>query len=369
MARLPSLVRPVRRRVRQMLRGFLLLIERPREFLSALMLIARYAYNVQIKRRLLVVVCRPGGVGDLVCLLGSLRGLRARYPNSWLVLICPLGCSALAAASGLCDVASDAHSIFHRFVKSECPPSRYYYPRLPDECTPPRPRRLHLAEEFAAILQVHVDFSSVSFTVPAKTGRRVAQSLRKINPLQLPLIVMHAGPAWPVREWPLGRWAELSEKIGSRTSAIIIQIGTDLEAGRQLIRRLRIPHTVDWVNKLDLVELVALLELANVFVGIDSGPAHIAGTIGVPSIGLFGPTVAPLFLHPQASTKVITGSSKCIGCHHSLTGPIHWRIGCPNDIACMEEITAEQVLGAVLECLVEADTRSKRHKGRRTCVV
>jgi ADP-heptose:LPS heptosyltransferase len=362
MAGFPSLVKQLREHVRQMSRGFLLLVERPHEFLSALNLIVRYAHNVQIKRRPLVVVSRPGGIGDLVCLLRSLRGLRARHPNSWLVLICPPGCSPLAASSRLCDVASDAHSIFHRFVKSECPPSRYYYPRLPDECTPPRPRRLHLVEEFASILRVRADFSSVGFTVPRNTGRRVAQSLHKINPLQLPLIVIHAGPAWPVREWPLGRWAELSEKIGSRTLAVIIQIGTDLEAGRQLMRPLPIPHAVNWVNKLDLLELVALLELANVFVGIDSGPLHIATTIGVPSIGLFGPTLAPLLLHPRANTQVISGSLKCIGCHHSLAGPIHWRTGCPNNIACMEEITTEQVLHAVLECLVDFDSRSK-HRG------
>jgi ADP-heptose:LPS heptosyltransferase len=355
----PLLVRPLCKRVRQMLRGFLLLVERPREFLSALMLIARYAYSVQIRRRPLVVVSRPGGIGDLVCLLGSLRGLRARHPNSWLVLICPPGCSPLAASSRLCDVASDAHSIFHRFVKLECPPSRCYYPRLPDECTPPRPRRLHLAEEFASILQVRVDFSSVSFTVPRNTGRRIAQSLHNINPLQLPLIVMHAGPAWPVREWPIGRWAELSEKIGIHTSAVIIQIGTDLEAGRQLTRPLRIPHAVNWVNKLGLVELVALLESANVYVGIDSGPLHIATTIGVPSIGLFGPTLAPLFLHPRASTKVIAGSSKCIGCHHSPAGPIHWRTSCPNNIVCMEEITTDQVLDAVLKCLEPIEVRQQ----------
>jgi ADP-heptose:LPS heptosyltransferase len=298
-----------------------------------------------------VVVSRPGGIGDLVCLLGSLRGLRARYSNSWLVLICPPRCSPLAASSGLCDVASDAHSIFHRFVKLECPPSRYYYPRLPDEHTPPRPRRLHLAEEFASILEARVDFSSVGFTIPRNTKRRIVQRLHKINPVQLPLIVMHAGPAWPVREWPIERWAELSERIGSRTSAIIIQIGTDREVGRQLIRPLRIPRAVNWVNKLDLVELVALLESANVYVGIDSGPLHIAAAIGVPSIGLFGPTLAPLFLHPRASTKVITGSSKCIGCHHSPTGPIHWCTGCPNNIVCMEEITTDQVLDAVLKCL------------------
>jgi hypothetical protein len=61
MAGFPSLVRPLRKPVRQMLRGILLLVERPREFLSALMLIARYAYNVKVRGRPLVAVSRPGG--------------------------------------------------------------------------------------------------------------------------------------------------------------------------------------------------------------------------------------------------------------------------------------------------------------------
>jgi ADP-heptose:LPS heptosyltransferase len=337
--------------MRKFLRGLALLRERPRALPANLALVARYLWNVKIRRRKPLVVVRSGGMGDFVSLLASLRSLRTRHANSWLVLICPPGCSPLAAASGLCDIASETQSIFHKFVKTACPQSHYYYMRLPDERSPPQSRQLHLAEEFASALQVSVDFSSVHFTVPLKTERRIARSLKRLNPQRRPIIVMHAGPAWPVREWPIEHWAELSEKIGLMTSAIIIQIGNDWEAGRQLVRPLRIPHTIDWVNKLGLVELVALLELTNVYVGIDSGPLHVATAVGVPSIGLFGPTDAHLLLYPRARTTIIGGAVTCLGCHHSSTGPLHWRTGCPNDIACMHDIRSDQVLDAVRENL------------------
>jgi ADP-heptose:LPS heptosyltransferase len=339
------------KRLRQAFRAVTLLLRRPAELDSTVRLAARYLWNVELRRRQLLVVERSGGMGDLVCLLASLRGIKTRHPDAWLVLICPPGCWQLAAVSGLCDAASDTKSIFHQFVVKACAPCRYYRPQLPDDDSPPEPRRLHLAEEFAVALRVNVDFSSVSFSPTSSARRRVVARLRKVNPHQRPIVVMHAGPAWPVREWPIDCWAELSDKLGLTESVTVIQIGTDLEAGRGMIRPLRIPRTVNWVNTLDLVELVALFELTDVYIGIDSGPLHVAAAIGVPSVGLFGPTLARLILRPQAKITIITGSSNCIGCHHSPTGPLHWHTGCPNNIICMQEITPEQVRSAVSECL------------------
>jgi ADP-heptose:LPS heptosyltransferase len=37
-------------------------------------------------------------------------------------------------------------------------------------------------------------------------------------------------------------------------------------------------------------ELVAVLRRASLVVGNDTGPLHVAAAVGVPSIGLFGPT-------------------------------------------------------------------------------
>jgi ADP-heptose:LPS heptosyltransferase len=175
--------------------------------------------------------------------------------------------------------------------------------------------------------------------------------LQAINPDRRPIVVLHLTSAWPVREWPIERWAELASKVTATIPAIIIQIGTDFAAYNRLFKARRISNAVDWVNKLSLLDLVALMEQANVFVGIDSGPLHIATAIGLRSVALFGPTDARLIIHPRAETTVLTAEMGCIGCHHAVTGPLHWRTGCPNDIACMRAISSDLAAAAVKSAL------------------
>src|SRR4051794_14232522 len=103
-------------------RGLRNILRHPRN----LLLVTQYIWNVRIKRKPLVVLERSGGMGDLVCLLASIPGLRTRHPNSWLVLIAPPGCSQLAVSSSLCDAVSDTGTVFHRFIRGRCSTSRYY---------------------------------------------------------------------------------------------------------------------------------------------------------------------------------------------------------------------------------------------------
>jgi ADP-heptose:LPS heptosyltransferase len=177
----------------------------------------------------------------------------------------------------------------------------------------------------------------------------MARRLRKINPAGHPVVVLHPGPTWPVREWPSQRWRELAELISGSTSAIMIKIGTDLDSMGRVRPLGSIPNAIDWMNQLDVSETAALLELASVFVGIDSGPLHIAGILGVPAVGLFAPISGHLRLHPGARTTIVSSSVHCLGCHHLPTGQLHWKTGCPYDIVCMREIAAEDVFEILLQ--------------------
>jgi ADP-heptose:LPS heptosyltransferase len=188
--------------------------------------------------------------------------------------------------------------------------------------------------------------------------------LCRINPEGRPIVVLHLTPAWPVREWPVERWEELARKVIATTSAIVIQIGTNFNAYETLFKARRIRNAVDWVNKLSVLDVIALMEQAKVFVGIDSGPLHIATAIGIRSVALFGPTDARLRVHPRAETTIVTGRVSCLGCHHARTGPLHWRTGCPNDIACMRAISSDVVAAAVKSALEgpESDLKISRAK-------
>ena len=327
--------------------------------ISDLPLWTQYFVNVGLKGRTLVVLERWGGIGDLICLLASVRGLRARHPASWFVLITPYGCAQLGLATRLCDAVTETQTSFHRFIRKVCGSERYYVPLLPDERTPPRSRsRIHLADEFAQVLGTSADLESVALRTPARVRGRIIKRLHDVNPEGRPIIVVHSGPTWPVKEWPIERWSELMGKIAANGS-VIIRVGTDFDPAGRYVSQEPVPNTINWIGRLALLDLVALLEQASIFVGVDSGPLHIATALGVPSVGLFGPTDGRLHVHPRARAVIVSGTSSCLGCHYGVTGPGHWKTGCANDIVCMREITVDQVLSAVFRVLNRTATRAR----------
>jgi ADP-heptose:LPS heptosyltransferase len=318
-----------------------------------------YFVHVGLKGKTPVVLERSGGIGDLICVLACVPGLKVRHPNSWFALITPRGCVELVKASQLCDAAVETKTRFHRFLRDVCPPRCYYVPLLPDERIPPQSQsRLHLAEEFAQVLGTPVDLNAIKFKVPERVRSDIINRLRTVNPEGRPIIVIHSGPTWPVREWPIERWLELVKKVAATDDLVIINVGTDFNSDNASVPPRPISNTINWVNVLDLIDLVALLEQANVFIGIDSGPLHIATIVGVPSIGLFGPTEGRLRAHPRVPVAIITSTAGCLGCHHRSTGVRHWRTGCPNDIVCMREIATDQVLSAARRALNGTRPRS-----------
>ena len=328
---------------------------KPAEIPRNLFLCVQCIWNVKIKGKTLVVLHRWVGIGDLVCMLGSVNGLRARHPYSWVVVICPPGTSQLAISSGLCDAASDVSGFIHWFVDRAFS-QVVYHPVLPDELRRVEAQQRHLADEFAHVLGVKADSQSIRFEAPRSIKRQMARRLKAANPEGRPVIIIHPGPTWVVREWPLARWAELAETLHTMHSAIIINIGNDLDAYTQTLRPMQIHHALNWSNELRIMDTVALLEQASVFVGIDSGPLHIATAMGVPSVGLFGPTDGRLIVHPRARTIIVSGAVNCLGCHHLAAGPLHWKSGCPNSVACMQELSSDKVLSAVVKCLFSKAT-------------
>jgi ADP-heptose:LPS heptosyltransferase len=331
----------------------------------------QFGWNIGIKRKELLVIDRTQGLGDFLCMMWSVSAVRAKYANAWTVLVCPPDCRQLATYAGMCDVASNAGNPFNRFIRAVCSPELYFSPTNPDERNPPEPRlRRHLAEEAAEFLGVTCDPNSLRFIVPHAVRRRMAERISKVNPNRAFLVVVHCGPSWPVKEWPIERWTEFIQKLLAQGNVLVVQIGVDFEPYRQIIRRSRIPQTIDWVNKLDLADITALLEQTDVFVGIDSGPIHLATTVGVPTIALFGPTEGKLHLHPRARSVILSGKMPCLGCHHLSTGPAHWRTGCPNDINCMKGISADQVFKATEELLRATQclpTRLRNEKDESNC--
>ena len=172
------------------------------------------------------------------------------------------------------------------------------------------------------------------------------------------LIGINPGPNWRVKEWEPSKWQDLINRIHSEYAAVIIQFGTKGEGSSNYDD---LTGVTSLVSRLTGGELVALIAACNLIVSIDSGPVHVAGAVGTPVIGLFGPLNPDLVLTPEAPGLGLFANVPCLFCHNR-TPVIHWITGCPNDVACMKTLEVETVFQALKSMLVHS-----KNGGRSSC--
>jgi len=163
------------------------------------------------------------------------------------------------------------------------------------------------------------------------------------------LAVVHVGAGNEFRRWPEGAFAKVTAALASADSnrRIILTTGS-AQAGRaQAVRQqalgLGVPSaSVAVLCDLELGELRSLVARAAVFVGGDSGPAHVAATTTAPMVVVYGPTT-PLVWGPwrpaaHATEIVDVGGLPCRPCDQ--------RVCEPGDFRCLRSIAPEDVAAA-----------------------
>jgi len=167
------------------------------------------------------------------------------------------------------------------------------------------------------------------------------------------IVGINGGPTWRVREWEVSKWQKLINKIHSEYNAVIIQFGSNAGDASSEFDRLKGVHSV---ARLKGREGVALIAICDLIISIDSGPVHVAGTVGTPVIGLFGTTNPALRLPPDSLALGLVSDVPCLFCHHQMPHG-HWFSGCPNDIVCMKKLDDQIVFEAVKSMLKQSNKR------------
>lgn len=118
-----------------------------------------------------------------------------------------------------------------------------------------------------------VDYTEPGLDPPAYVRREVARFLqgRGVNP---PYVVIAPGGAAPWKEWPEGRFWELSAGVRKSLGMQVVMVLGPREVGRGIVA----PETAaDFVaREWRLPDVAALIGSAACFVGNDTGTAHLA---------------------------------------------------------------------------------------------
>ena len=152
--------------------------------------------------------------------------------------------------------------------------------------------------------------------------------------------------AHEAKRWPEERFADLFAHLTEVRDLPVILLGSADEApmNARVASLAAGARVFDLAGKTSLPEVLGLVSLAELFVGNDSGLAHLANAAGTPTTVVFGPT-DPDATRPwdgprpdgrPVRLRVVSQRVLCAPCRFTR---------CPLDHACMTGIPVEDVLG------------------------
>jgi heptosyltransferase-2/heptosyltransferase-3 len=164
---------------------------------------------------------------------------------------------------------------------------------------------------------------------------------REVDPGR-PLVAIHPGAGAAVKQWPLGRWAEVADRLAAERGAQIVLTGGPAERPLTAAIAARMTRNAcDAAGQTTLGQLAALYERAALVLGPDCGPLHLAVAAGAATVHLYGP-VDPTKFGPWGDPTrhaVLTTTWACAPCNR-----LDWPAEGLAQHACLQAITVEDVL-------------------------
>jgi len=150
-------------------------------------------------------------------------------------------------------------------------------------------RKVHTAEHLA---------SAMFYLGVPQTEIPRAKLIAAPSPIPAPYAVIHPFASASGKTWPAGKFIEISQRLReSGLDPIILAGPTDEPA--------QFHHYQTWRNE-PIERVKSLLAGAQLFVGNDSGPAHIAAAFGIPIVMLFGESDPVIWAPWRTESQVLT---------------------------------------------------------------
>lgn len=209
---------------------------------------------------------------------------------------------------------------------------------------PPRSGSVHNVEFNLDALRrigIPVETQSPSFFLDSESEQFASDFISSGNLTTGNFITFNIGGGWAIKRWPAEKFVQLSKLIDSAIhQPVVVLYGPSEEREAEGICRssgaIIAPQT-------SLKQMGAILKASRLLVTNDSGPMHIAASLGVPTLAIFGPT-SPRLQGPYGNISEIVRNEKldCLECN--LTK-------CPIGNLCMNELEPATVFEHLLKLI------------------
>lgn len=342
---------------------------------------------MQVNKRKKILITRLSAIGDVIHALPVAYALRKKYPNAqidWLVeakayplvklnpyldnvILLPrkewremLNNDVVRTVKSFInffkkmkkkkyDINLDLHGLFKSALSSflikpelRLGPadgrelSTFFYQAkidIPEQTLHKVERNLHLAASLGAKTE-QINYG-LKMTPVIKS--RVSRLFERENIDQnKKLVVLNPFTTWESKNWFLDRYFKLANELIKNGYYVIF---TGARSDKETIDNFISVDENSYSNlagKTDLQELTEVYNRADLYIGGDTGPTHLAAAVELTVISLMGPT-SPETHGPygEGHTVIQDNSLECIRC---------WDRKCSRKMQCMKSISVEQVL-------------------------
>ena len=329
------------------------------------------------------------GLGDTVCSLALLKGVRYLFPNAKLTVLCKMnaGRDIIESSHILVDeiIVIDIYkSIINTLKTIDYLRKQKFDLGISAAITPVKKSQLfmklcgvkqHIGFQASGTNKFDYDIHFVEANVRT-LGLKVSDELRPQLYVDTdsdksichyfdgldqsrPIIGLCIGNADPSltnrwlrtgrvfpRAWGITRMHNLLELLVKDGNQIVLIGGPqEIPLLEELTEFLRLPQVINLVGKCSIKQSIATIKRCTCSIGIDTGMQHIAGALSVPTISIFGPTnpknhgafsTCSYFVEHDMDCKYCYGTDNYIHCRHRR---------------CLTEITPQQVMDTVHQVL------------------
>lgn len=151
----------------------------------------------------------------------------------------------------------------------------------------------HVVDRYLELLgPLKVNLHQAEFKFPTDAAAQTSLAPFLGQPLlQNGFAVVNPGAGWDSRLWPVDRYGEVAKYLShaQQLPTVIVWAGDRERVWAEEIKDFSDGAAI-LAPKTSLLELGELLRRARLFVGSDTGPLHMAAAVGIPCVGIHGPT-------------------------------------------------------------------------------
>jgi heptosyltransferase I len=206
----------------------------------------------------------------------------------------------------------------------------------------PQNEREHRIDKNLSLLKgigFNAEFQNPELPVSKLDHEYISKFIDENNKCPIPLIIVNpcTSEYGSYKRWSTLNYARLADMILEKYDVKVVFIWgpNELEIVNEIISQMKQKASVSC--KTTIKQLIELIRCADLFIGGDTGPLHIASTLCIPTMAIFGPKDPMLYGPYHENTAIINKELPCSPCRDRTC----------SDPECLTTILPEEVFQGV----------------------